>query len=194
MLRYLISNDIPYGIPERIVEGRSFFFKKIWNGKENPEEILLKGVINIYYPNSMDSNDYETVTFAVDKRNNIDVLDSIIRITSVTENRKVVKITDLSEIEKVIFYDYTNYKEDTCRNGGNYGFWTTYIKQRNRKQKSQWRIKYGTTADFEYCPICGCFGNSCGCTKRDIQYIPEAELINRINELKENEDEWIEYR
>lgn len=155
MLRYLISNDIPYGIPERIVEGRSFFFKKIWNGKENPEEILLKGVINIYYPNSMDSNDYETVTFAVDKRNNIDVLDSIIRITSVTENRKVVKITDLSEIEKVIFYDYTNYKEDTCRNGGN---------------------------------------NSCGCTKRDIQYIPESELINRINELKENEDEWIEYR
>lgn len=99
----------------------------------------------------------------------------------------------LNNIKKVIFYDYTNYKEDTCSNGGNYGFWTAYIKQRNRKQKGLWRMKFGTTADFEYCSICGCFGDSCGCTKKDIQYISESELIKRINEFEENEDEWIEY-
>ena len=64
-------------------------------------------------------------------------------------------------------------------------------------------IGYGTTADFEYCPVCGnlndhyegddcCYesGYSCG----EYETITEAELLKRINEFEETNDEYIEYK
>lgn len=65
------------------------------------------------------------------------------------------------------------------------------------------RAGYGTTADFEYCPVCGNFndhyegddccyesGYSCG----EYETITEAELLKRINEFEETNDEYIEYK
>lgn len=106
---------------------------------------------------------------------------------------------NLDGINRVRFYDYSNYDSEKCNDGGNYGFWTDC----NRLENGNWGIGYGTTADFEYCPVCGNFndhyegddccyesGYSCG----EYETITEAELLKRINEFEETNDEYIEYK
>lgn len=105
------------------------------------------------------------------------------------------KITNLKGINRVRFNDYTDYKPETCHNGGNYGFWTDY----DRLENGNWEVSYGTTADMEYCPCCGSFsehyegdeacyesGYSCG----DFETVTEAELLDRIN-FEETDNEYI---
>ena len=105
---------------------------------------------------------------------------------------------DLKGIKRVRFND-SDYDSEKCNNGGSYGFWTDY----SRLENGNWEISYGTTADFEYCPVCGNFndhyegdyscyesGYSCG----EYETITEAELLKRINEFEETNDEYIEYK
>lgn len=109
------------------------------------------------------------------------------------------KITNLTNITRVRFNDYTDYDSEKCNNGGCYGFWTDYDRLKN----GNWEISYGTTADMEYCPCCGSFndhyegddsiydsGYSCG----NFEQISETELLERINNFTETEDEYIEYK
>lgn len=109
------------------------------------------------------------------------------------------KITSLTNITRVRFNDYTDYDSEKCNNGGCYGFWTDYDRLKN----GNWEISYGTTADMEYCPCCGSFndhyegddsiydsGYSCG----NFEQISETELLERINNFTETEDEYIEYK
>ena len=108
------------------------------------------------------------------------------------------KKNNLNEVKRVIFNDYSDYQSNTCHTGGNYGFWTNY----NRLPNGKWQVSYGTTADFSYCPCCGTFedhyegdeaiydsGYSCG----DFEQITESELLGRINNFKETDNEYIEY-
>ena len=105
------------------------------------------------------------------------------------------KITNLKNISRVRFNDYTEYDSGKCSNGGCYGFWIDYNKLPNEK----WEVSYGTTADFPYCPCCGSFnehyegdeacyesGYSCG----DFETVTEAELLDRIN-FEETDNEYI---
>ena len=106
---------------------------------------------------------------------------------------------ELKGINKVRFCDYTQYEAEKSCNGGCYGFWTDYT----RLEDGNWEVSYGTTADLPYCPLCGSFndhydgddccyesGDSCG----DCEVVTEEKLLELINEFKETEDEYIEFK
>lgn len=105
---------------------------------------------------------------------------------------------NLNRITKVRFNDFSQYDYDYKSDGRHYGYWTDYNKLHN----GLWEVSYGTTADFDYCPVCGCFGNhyegeDCcnmsgyGCGEYD--NVTEKELLRFINEFNETEDTYIEY-
>lgn len=106
-----------------------------------------------------------------------------------------MKITNLNGINKVRFNDYSDYNPEKCNNGGCYGFWTDYNRTDNG-----WMVSYGTTADFEYCPVCGSFDNhyvgdedeeySCG----ECEIISDEELLKRIEGFDETEECYIEIK
>lgn len=110
-----------------------------------------------------------------------------------------MKTQSLNKIKRVRFNDYSEYESGKSNNGGCYGFWTDYDLLEN----GNWEVSYGTSADFEYCPVCGSFndhyegddccyesGYSCG----EYETITEAELLKRINEFEEADDKYIEYK
>ena len=113
------------------------------------------------------------------------------------------RLEDLNGIKRVRFNNYSEYDSEKSNDGGSYGFWTDYSRLENGK----WEVSYGTTADFEYCPVCGSFndhyaededdiynsGYSCG----EFATATSDELIDEINKFEkehENDDEYfIEY-
>ena len=99
---------------------------------------------------------------------------------------------------RIRFNDYSNYDSDKCRNGGCYGFWTQYDLVGN----SIFEVSHGTTADMDFCPVCGSFndhyegddsvyesGYSCG----DFEKITADELIKLIDNFEETEEKYITY-
>ena len=106
-----------------------------------------------------------------------------------------MQITNLNGINRVRFNDYSDYVSDKCNNGGCYGFWTDY----NRVDKG-WEVSHWTTAEFDYCPVCGSFNNhyvgdeggeySCG----ENEIITEKELLKKIESFEETEDCYIELK
>lgn len=104
------------------------------------------------------------------------------------------KVTSLKGIQRVRFNDFTEYDSEKSSNGGAYGFWTDYTCLEN----GMWKISYGTTADLDFCPVCGVFGDhqledgSYEC--RDFQTVSEEELIEKINKFVETDDEFIDYK
>lgn len=109
------------------------------------------------------------------------------------------KIENLKNVKRVRFNDYSEYEPGKSSNGGHYGFWADYTITEN----GEWEVSYGTTADFEFCPVCGIFGNheewdeeaqeyfySCGSFSR----ITEEKLLELINEFHETDGHWIEYK
>jgi hypothetical protein len=102
---------------------------------------------------------------------------------------------ELKNIKRVRFNDYSNYDQEKCNDGGSYGFWTDYSCLEN----GNWEISYGTTADMEFCPCCGSFGDhydygeeeySCG----DFETVTTDELLEKINSFEEREGEYIEFK
>lgn len=67
------------------------------------------------------------------------------------EWRKTMKRNSLIGVDRVRFNDFSQYDSEKCNNGGCYGFWTNY----DRLDNGTWKVSYGTTADFDYCPVCG---------------------------------------
>lgn len=104
------------------------------------------------------------------------------------------KVTSLKGIQRVRFNDFTEYESGKSSNGGSYGFWTDYTRLEN----GVWEISYGTTADLDFCPVCGVFGDhqlddgtyECG----EFQTVSEEELIEEINKFIETDNEFIEYK
>lgn len=112
------------------------------------------------------------------------------------------KNKNLDKIKRVRFCNYSEYNSEKSNDGGCYGFWTDY----SRLENGNWEISYGTTADFEYCPVCGSFndhykgedacfdsGYSCG----EFATATSDELIDSIKkfekEHKNDDDYFIEY-
>lgn len=108
-------------------------------------------------------------------------------------------LKNLNGIKRVRFNDDSEYESGKSNNGGCYGFWTDY----NRLENGKWEVSYGTTADFDYCPVCGSFNNhyegdedcyesgySCG----EFKTVTETELLKLINDFEETDDEYIEYK
>ena len=106
-----------------------------------------------------------------------------------------MKKEELENVKKVRFNNFSEYDSEKCSNGGCYGFWTDYSCLEN----GNWEISYGTTADFDYCPVCGCFEDhydygeeeySCG----DFETITTEELLERINSFEENAEQYIDVK
>lgn len=106
-----------------------------------------------------------------------------------------MKLNGLEKVKKVRFNDFSEYDSEKCNNGGCYGFWTDYSLLKN----GSWEISYGTTADMEFCPCCGSFGNhydydeekySCG----DFETVTTDELLETINNFEEKDGEYIEFK
>lgn len=76
---------------------------------------------------------------------------------------------------KVTLNDDSHYEGDRCNTGGCYGFWEEYINIGNEI----WEFRYRTTADFEYCPVCGNFGN-CNCDREELETYTTQEVAERI--------------
>jgi hypothetical protein len=102
---------------------------------------------------------------------------------------------EMKNIKRVRFNDYSNYDPEKCNDGGSYGFWTDYSCLEN----GNWEISYGTTADMEFCPCCGSFGDhydygeeeySCG----DFETVTTDELLEKVNSFEEKEGEYIEFK
>lgn len=102
---------------------------------------------------------------------------------------------NLDGINRVRFNDYTEYNSEKSNNGGCYGFWTDY----NRLESGLFEVSHHTTADFDFCPVCGSFNDhyigeddeeySCGV----FETVTEEELLNLINDFEETDDCYIEY-
>ena len=106
-----------------------------------------------------------------------------------------MKKEELENIKRVRFNDYSEYKSGLSNNGGCYGFWTDF----DRLEDGNWEISYGATADMEFCPCCGSFGDhydydeeeySCG----DFETITTNELLERINSFEEKDGKYIEMK
>mgnify|MGYP001624928302 CR=1 FL=1 len=103
-----------------------------------------------------------------------------------------MKKENLNGIAAVRLSDYSNYDCNLCNNGGKYGFWTDYDLIGN----DLWEVSYHTTSDFEYCPVCGTFGD-CNCEDGDYRQITTSELleeISRFEKLQEANNDTYSYR
>ena len=93
--------------------------------------------------------------------------------------------------EKVItieLEDLSNYDPEKCRDGGCYSFITKFMRW---GFEEKWMVRYGTSADMEFCPICGSFGKhwddeieeySCG---GDEKITTEDVLLRTMNAIKD---------
>lgn len=106
-----------------------------------------------------------------------------------------MKKEQLKNVKKIRFNDFSESYSEKCNNGGCYGFWTDY----NRIENGSWKISYGTTAEFEYCPCCGSFANhydyeldnySCG----GFETVTTDELLEKINSFEEKNSKYIEIK
>lgn len=94
-------------------------------------------------------------------------------------------MVSLRDVNRVGITNWSEYDPDRCNNGGAYSYTTIY-----RRDGDRWSINYSTSADFEYCPYCGNFGDDCGCTHPE--YISTDALVRTIDAHKCNPDFTIE--
>jgi len=99
-------------------------------------------------------------------------------------------------IKKAKTYDYRNYDPARCRNGGWYGFWTTYELSNESELRlgldtePLYAVSYGTTAEFSYCEYCGSW-SGCGCDKTPA-IVTEKRLLADMRRVEEDPspDRW----
>lgn len=104
----------------------------------------------------------------------------------------------LDGFNKVVFNDFSQYVEGKSCNGGCYGFWVTY-----HRTGDVFTAVHGTTAEFDYCPVCGSFSShyegddscfeseySCG----EYETVSEEQLLELIRDFKEDDECYIEYK
>ena len=82
------------------------------------------------------------------------------------------------EVVRVRLVDTTEYKPEKSRDGGAYAFWREYTKSGDL-----WKVSHGTSSIFDFCPVCGTFGDHregrgyrCG----EFQTVSTAELEAEI--------------
>lgn len=68
----------------------------------------------------------------------------------------LINICESSVYTDIEFQDWSEYEPDKSSNGGCYRFSKHYYYN---KDSDLWTLQYETSADMEYCPICGHFEN-----------------------------------
>lgn len=109
----------------------------------------------------------------------------------------------IDKANKVVITDYSNYEPSKSRNGGCYLFTTIFT----RVSGEMWQISYGTSAEFEYCPVQGIFRQCKNCWNLvyegefwdspthcglDYQVVSTREVLKAISEADVSEDYEVE--
>ena len=76
------------------------------------------------------------------------------------------------KFKKVTISDFSNWQAGRDRNGGAYGYWTTYFPAGGGKYVA----RYECTSEFETCAHCGNYNCNCGRP----QLVTEEELLQLI--------------
>lgn len=91
---------------------------------------------------------------------------------------------------KITIVNNSQFKSETCNNGGDYGFSETYISRGD----GNFELIYGTTSEFPYCELCGSFysGDNCPCGMDepdvvDLKTVNE-EISNAMRKIAQGED------
>ena len=93
-------------------------------------------------------------------------------------------ILGIENVSMVKAFDFSDYQSEKSNDGGMYGFTATFRKVNSGK----WAVKYGSTADMDFCPCCGQFsdhyiedeGFSCS-RNGDLMEISTAEMLEEIS-------------
>ncbi len=106
----------------------------------------------------------------------------------------MIENKNFGDVTKVSVYDYSDYDPDLCNNGGRYGYTVNY-----ERSPEGWTVSHSTTADFDYCPVCGSFNNhryynedtdlyeySCG----DFEVLSDYDVIKMLTSLNPDGDEY----
>lgn len=102
-------------------------------------------------------------------------------------NERMNPIINLDNVVRVHIVDYSDYDPDNCHTGGQYLFWEDY-----RRVEEGWEVSYHTSAEFDYCPICGNFGR-CDCSEEEYEIISDNQLLEEIQYALGKEDVEVTY-
>jgi hypothetical protein len=61
----------------------------------------------------------------------------------------------LSKAREVLVFDDSRFEPGRCNNGGQYRF----VERFTQRQPGCWELSFQTTAEFDFCPFCGEFGD-----------------------------------
>lgn len=98
---------------------------------------------------------------------------------------KIITEIENGTISEVILQDWSQYEEGKSSNGGCYYFGTHYYYD---TEENMWLKQYETSADMEFCPVCGMFGDHeeyeddkfVGYTCREPDYYRTSAMIRII--------------
>lgn len=107
-----------------------------------------------------------------------------------SKNEKSMKMDNTNT---VVIYDNREAKAGKLLTGGSY----QYIQTFTRNADNTWNVRYSTSSEIDYCPICGVFTecNNCMdydkrnhmCTK-SVRKISTEELMEEINKAMSTEN------
>lgn len=128
------------------------FTKSENKGEKLMEENKTKELINVF------SNTYELIRQAAHILDH-ESMTKVCQHDEDFQNRVldlIVGICRTRAYTEVEFQDWSQYEEGKSSNGGCYMFSEHYYYS---EQSDLWHKEYETSADFEYCPVCGRFEN-----------------------------------
>lgn len=128
------------------------FTKSENKGEKLMEENKTKELINVF------SNTYELIRQAAHILDH-ESMTKVCQHDEDFQNRVldlIVGICRTRVYTEVEFQDWSQYEEGKSSNGGCYMFSEHYYYS---EQSDLWHKEYETSADFEYCPVCGRFEN-----------------------------------
>jgi hypothetical protein len=106
-------------------------------------------------------------------------------------------LQSLDTVKRIKLYDYSDYDSNNCCTGGSYGDWDTYTRV-----PEGWRLSYHTTADFQYCPICGDFGDHletdengnaiCSWTGHTYDVLSDEQMLDTLSRFVEDDKHWVD--
>ncbi len=101
------------------------------------------------------------------------------------------RIMNDKKFNKIIVSDLRGYNPEKCNDGGEYAYYIHFDKINDNR----FTVSYYTSADFDYCPYCGCFVNDYArhAYECDEEIVDREELANIINRYANKENIYIDF-